>query len=246
MRGGGRWSARAEAQGEKGDEERDQEAGDGTAARVHGVTFPERVRMRARPAAGRGISAPIALVRPSLSPDRRSPVRPSRLSPGRSGVWGGSSRPAPGRDDPGDSHDRPHVPHEPSSPTTDSPSTFRPGPSSPGTVLRRLGLVAAALVAGTALLPPAVASATPLPSGFGSDFGDVSVRVLGGAATIVPGRSGLVEISGVQGCRPAGRVLAAADGARRGPGHGYAARRRRGVPGFGGHRRGERDVHLCP
>lgn len=107
---GGRRSARAEAQGEKGDEkgddERGREAVGGTAARGHGVTLPERVRVCARPAAGSGVSAPIALFRPSLSPDRRSPVHPfAQLAfrRGRSGVWGGSSRPAPGRDDPGDS-----------------------------------------------------------------------------------------------------------------------------------------------
>ncbi|WP_328832837.1 carboxypeptidase regulatory-like domain-containing protein [Streptomyces sp. NBC_00252] len=99
-------------------------------------------------------------------------------------------------------------PHEPSPPTTDDTSSPRPGAPSPRPFRQRLGLLAAVLVAGTALLPPAVASAGPLPSGFGSDFGDVSVRVLGGAATIVPGRSGLVEISGYRGAAlPAGSSL---------------------------------------
>ncbi|MFJ8141745.1 carboxypeptidase regulatory-like domain-containing protein [Streptomyces sp. NPDC096013] len=97
-------------------------------------------------------------------------------------------------------------PHEPSSPTTGTLSSPRPGPPSPRPLRQRLGLLTAALVAGTALLPPAVASAAPHPSG--SDAGDASARVLRGAATIVPGRSGLVEISGYKGAAlPAGSSL---------------------------------------
>lgn len=73
--------------------------------------------------------------------------------------------------------------------------TFRYGPPL---------LLAAALVAGTALLPPGIATAAPLRT----DSGEVFVRVLGGTATIVPGRSGLVEISGYNGAAlPAGSSL---------------------------------------
>lgn len=114
-------------------------------------------------------------------------------------------------------------PHEPSSPMTGDTSPLHPGPPSPRPFRRRLGLLTAALLAGTALLAPTVASAAPLPSGFGSGSGsgsgsgDVSARVLGGAATIVPGRSGLLEISGYKGAAlPAGSSLrlTAPDGAR--------------------------------
>ncbi|MGW0836227.1 carboxypeptidase regulatory-like domain-containing protein [Streptomyces prunicolor] len=77
-------------------------------------------------------------------------------------------------------------------------------PSSPTPLRRRLVLLAAALVAGTALLPPGVAAAAPLRT----DSWEASVRALGGGATIVPGRSGLVRISGYKGAAlPAGSSL---------------------------------------
>jgi len=77
-------------------------------------------------------------------------------------------------------------------------------PSSPAPLRQRLVLLTAALVAGTALLPPGVAAAAPLRS----DSWEVSAQVLGGGATIVPGRSGLVRISGYKGAAlPAGSSL---------------------------------------
>ncbi|MDV7223788.1 hypothetical protein, partial [Streptomyces prunicolor] len=55
-------------------------------------------------------------------------------------------------------------------------------PSSPTPLRRRLVLLTAALVAGTALLPPGVAAAAPLRT----DSWEASARALGGGATIVP------------------------------------------------------------
>ncbi|WP_406129252.1 carboxypeptidase regulatory-like domain-containing protein [Streptomyces sp. NBC_00989] len=79
-----------------------------------------------------------------------------------------------------------------------------PRKPSPAPLRRRLLLLAAALVAGTALLPPGIAAAAPLRT----DSWEVSARVLGGGVTIVPGRSGLVEISGYAGAAlPAGSSL---------------------------------------
>ncbi|WP_405857096.1 carboxypeptidase regulatory-like domain-containing protein [Streptomyces sp. NBC_01515] len=83
---------------------------------------------------------------------------------------------------------------------------FPHGPPSPTPVRRwrPLLLLAAALVAGTAVLPPGIAAAAPLRSDSWESYG----RGLGGGVTIVPGRSGLVEISGYDGADlPAGSSL---------------------------------------
>ncbi|MBK3574232.1 carboxypeptidase regulatory-like domain-containing protein [Streptomyces sp. MBT65] len=76
--------------------------------------------------------------------------------------------------------------------------TFPHGrPSSMPVRRRPLLLLTAVFVAGTALLPSGVAAAEPL-----------RADVLGGGVTIVPGRSGLVEISGYKGAAlPAGSAL---------------------------------------
>ncbi|WP_329245308.1 carboxypeptidase regulatory-like domain-containing protein [Streptomyces sp. NBC_01478] len=76
--------------------------------------------------------------------------------------------------------------------------TFPHGHPSPMPVRRRPPLLlTAAFLAATALLPPGVAAAAPL-----------RADVLGGGVTIVPGRSGLVEISGYKGAAlPAGSSL---------------------------------------
>ncbi|WP_416959717.1 carboxypeptidase regulatory-like domain-containing protein [Streptomyces sp. Agncl-13] len=79
-----------------------------------------------------------------------------------------------------------------------------PRTPSPAPLRRRLLVLTAALVAGTALLPPGIAAAAPLRS----DAWEVSARVLGGGVTIVPGRSGLMEIGGYGGAAlPAGSSL---------------------------------------
>ncbi|WP_327405644.1 carboxypeptidase regulatory-like domain-containing protein [Streptomyces sp. NBC_01288] len=84
--------------------------------------------------------------------------------------------------------------------------TFPHGRPSPTPVRRwrPLLLLAAALLAGTAVLPPATATAAPLRT----DSWEVYGRGLGGGVTIVPGRSGLVEIGGYDGADlPAGSSL---------------------------------------
>lgn len=83
--------------------------------------------------------------------------------------------------------------------------TFPHEPPSPTPVRRRPPLLlTAALVAGTALLMTGTATAAPLRT----DSGEFSARGLGGGVTIVPGRSGLVEISGYDGADlPAGSSL---------------------------------------
>jgi hypothetical protein len=77
-------------------------------------------------------------------------------------------------------------------------------PSAPTLPRRRPLLLTVALVTGTALLPPGIAAAAPLHA----DSVKAPVAVLHGGATIVPGRSGLVEIGGYQGAAlPAGSSL---------------------------------------
>lgn len=80
--------------------------------------------------------------------------------------------------------------------------TFPHGSLSPMPVRRRLLL----LLLTVALLPTGVAAATAAP--LRADSGEFSARGLGGGVTIVPGRSGLVEISGYDGADlPAGSSL---------------------------------------
>lgn len=86
--------------------------------------------------------------------------------------------------------------------TDHRPLPHRPSASTP--VRRPLFLLTAALVAGTVLLPPGVAAAAPLHA----RSEEVAARGLRGKATIVPGRSGLVKISGYKGVPlPAGSSL---------------------------------------